>query len=186
MSNAALKQNWSESITTGRKAIAAVKDFLGALKTSPLWFQTIHIHDIQDDPRYQPIGIDLLWLVEAASSSCAITVEVKGDTNDHTGNFFIETVSDVAKNTPGAFIACKAEWYFYYFINTKTLYCIPMMIAKPWFEKNKASFKERFSNSTRAGRTWKTKGCLVPKYAIENEIEDLRIFQKTGDRWIKR
>ena len=176
-------QNWQDSTDVGDLAVSAVIDFFNKSKSQNLWYQTLLVHDVQNDPKFQALEIDLLWFVEGKGTSCCITVEVKGDRYKHTGNFFIETVSDIHRGTPGAFVCCRAEWYFYYFTQLKTLYCIPMILAKPWFEKNSQRFEKRTSHSNRSGRSWSTEGKLVPISTLTNEVPDVRCYIEQNGIW---
>jgi len=169
-------QKYSDSSQVGEFAVMQVKYFLESTPSTGLWFETAHVHDVQQDRRYQNLGIDLLWIARASQGVCSITVEVKGDRNDSTGNFFIETISDLQWNTPGAFLICQAEWYFYYFVNTGVLYCLPMHLLKPWFLNLIDSFDERSTQSEHEGRRWTTMGRLVPISKVLAEVPDIRCF----------
>ena len=80
-------------------ASAAVTDFL---LTS--WPRTIAVHNVEHEPAYQKLDIDLLWaILDAQEKLRLIPVEVKGDRYDRTGNFFFETVSNADRGTPGCF-----------------------------------------------------------------------------------
>src|SRR5262245_1877034 len=74
------------------------------------------IHDVQDDPRFQHRGVDFLWDVpagEAAGGERVLGVEVKGDRNGRRGNYFLELISNVEKDTPGCFLYSTADFVLY-------------------------------------------------------------------------
>ena len=178
-------QDWNESVTTGEVAVFNVLDFLHSTPKNRLWYNTRLVLDVQNDSRFQLMGIDLLWFVAGVESSCCITVEVKGDRYANTGNFFLETISNVASGSTGAFLSTQAEWYFYFFLPTSTLYCIPLLIARPWFIANIDRFPERQASSERNGRRWKTNGRLVPITTLLNEVRSIKCFRKdSNDTWI--
>lgn len=82
------EQQWDESLRTGQRAVRAVTNFLESDLVKRSWFHTQLVQSVEEEPRYQPLGIDLLWVVRESSFLRCITVEVKGDRNDQTGNFF--------------------------------------------------------------------------------------------------
>lgn len=160
-----------------------VKEFLESSGEKKLWYSTLHVLDVQADLKFQKLGIDLLWLAKTTTGACCITLEVKGDRRHDTGNFFFETVSNVAFGTMGAFLGCHAEWYCYYYLGVDELYCIPMLIAKPWFMNNLESFRERKASSEKNGATWTTSGRLVPRRALLRAVPDTEVFRKLDGSW---
>lgn len=177
------QQEWSESLSIGKQAVQEVIKFLHTDLVKHQWFDTRLVHSVEDDPRYQPLGIDLLWVVPERSFLRCMTIEVKGDRYATTGNFFFETVSNIDRTTTGAFVITKAEWLFYYFLNTGMLYCLPMEVVKPWFIEHLARFKERVASSRRDASTWRTAGRLVPIATVLREVSAVRVFRKTAEGW---
>ena len=113
------------------------------------------IIDVTSDQKYRNQDIDLLWGTE--------TIEIKVDTYT-TGNFFFETQSNKERGTPGCFMYTKADWIYYYFIKTKTLYKLPMPETRMWFEQNINKFAERSTKTSCGGPQgyYTTVGRLVP------------------------
>ncbi|MBX3010087.1 MAG: hypothetical protein KF832_01225 [Caldilineaceae bacterium] len=183
MTNPPRVQEWNQSLAVGRQAVAAVTDFLQSPIVKTTWFATQLVHSVEDDARYQPLGIDLLWVVPERSFLRSMTVEVKGDRYDKTGNFFWETVSDLQRSTTGGFVITRAEWLFYYFINSGKLYCLPMAAVKPWFVENVGRFRERIAQSQRDQSHWRTAGRLVPITTALAEVPSIKTFQQQQGMW---
>lgn len=176
-------QEWNQSLAVGQQAVHAVTTFLQSPVVKTTWFATQIVHSVEDDPRYQPLGIDLLWVVPERSFLRSMTVEVKGDRYEKTGNFFFETVSDLQRSTTGGFVITRAEWLFYYFINSSTLYCLPMEFVKPWFVENMGRFRERIAQSQRDQSHWRTAGRLVPIVTARREVPAIKAFQQQHGVW---
>lgn len=178
------EQDWQQSLSIGKQAVQEVVTFLHTDLVKRQWFDTRLVHSVEDDPRYQPLGIDLLWVVPERSFLRCMTIEVKGDRYATTGNFFFETVSNIDRTTTGAFVITKAEWLFYYFLNAGILYCLPMEVVKPWFIENLAHFKERVASSRRDASTWRTAGRLVPITTVLRAVSAVKAFRKTPEGWV--
>jgi len=176
-------QEWHQSLAVGQQAVQAVTSFLQSPLVTTTWVATQLVHSVEEDPRYQPLGIDLLWVIPERSFLRSVTVEVKGDRYEKTGNFFFETVSDLGRSTTGGFVITRAEWLFYYFINSGTLYCLPMEVVKPWFVTNMGRFRERIAQSQRDQSHWRTAGRLVPIATALQEVPAIKMFQQKAGVW---
>lgn len=177
-------QQWDKSTNIGQYGVELVKDFLKQCSAGGLWYKTASVIDVQENWEFQALGVDLLWCVNTINSLCCFSVEVKSDLNEKLGNFFFETISNVERDTLGAFLSSKAEWYFYCFVNVPKLYCIPLTEARTWFNKNSSEFREADSRSNKDGSTWMTKGRLVPIPRALKEIDGTRYFTRKRDLWI--
>ena len=177
------KQDWDRSISIGEIAVEAVVRFFSSEAAEAHWAKVKLIEPVEHNPYYQPHDIDLVLIVSTDGGLRHLTVEVKGDRNDRTGNFFLETVSDIERNTPGAFVICKADWYFYYFVNIQRLYCIPMPPAQAWFERMKSTLRDGFSESSLNGRAWKTKGKLASIHAFKKAVPGTKQFHCVDGTW---
>lgn len=176
-------QQWQQSLAVGQQTVQVVTDFLHSPVVKATWFATHLVHSVETDPRYQPLGIDLLWVVTERTFLRSITVEVKGDRYAKSGNFFFETVSDLGRSTVGGFVITRAEWLFYYFIQRGLLYCLPMEHVKPWFVDQVGRFRERVAQSQHGSSQWRTAGQLVPIATVLAEIPAIRIFQQQDGVW---
>ncbi|WP_242054399.1 histidine phosphatase family protein [Nostoc sp. FACHB-888] len=91
--------------------------------------ETRSVINVENDPDYQRRDIDLIW----TTHSSEILIEIKGDRWNKTRNLFFETHSNLEKGTPGCFLYTEADWLFYYFVNTRQLYRLPMPKTREWF-----------------------------------------------------
>ena len=160
-----------------RRAAADVTDFL-----LTFWSQTVAVHNVEDDPAYQVHDVDLLWtLLDKDGSLRIIPVEIKGDSYHRTGNFFFETVSNEGRGTEGCFLYTRAEWLFYYFVDSGDLYCLPMHGVRPWFEENLLRFEERrTSTPVDNGKDhYITIGRLVPIQTVLEEVVGVLYYQRS-------
>ena len=80
-----LKQaTMEERLVIAKKAARNIEQWL---KTNS---GTTEVLNVEDDPVYQDIDVDLLW----RSKDREVKIEIKGDTYHKTGNFFLETYSN--------------------------------------------------------------------------------------------
>lgn len=159
-----------------RRAATGVTEFL-----TTFWAQTVAVHNVEDDPAYQVHDVDLLWtLLDKDGVLRVIPVEIKGDRYHRTGNFFFETVSNEGRGTVGCFLYTRAEWLFYYFVDSGALYCLPMHGARAWFEENIDRFEERrTSTPVDNGRDhYITVGRLVPIQTVLEEVPGVLCYQR--------
>jgi hypothetical protein len=117
------------------------------------------VHDVQSDPRFQHRGVDLLWEREGESVT---GVEVKGDRHGRRGNYFLELVSNLEKDTPGCFLYSEADLLLYVFLEQRELHLLPLKAAREWFLGRAKEFPLR-STQTRMGKSlYTTVGAVVP------------------------
>lgn len=140
--------------------------------------QTIEVLSVEARSDYQNLGIDLLWTFYNSLGNGAMTVEVKADTYYHTGNLFLETISNMTKGTPGCFLGSSADIYAYFFINANVLYWIPLKVAQKWLTEQQERFSIR-TTSTGAGdkHFYKTQGVLVPRDILAAEVKGTEVIQ---------
>ncbi len=125
--------------------------------------ETVDVHNVEDDPKYQAADVDLLWVTERQ----CYQVEVKGDRLGHkTGNFFFETHSNKEKGTPGCFLYTEADLLFYYFVQTGVLHILPMPDTRDWFTPLQEQFQERETHTPVGADHYTTVGRLVPVNAV--------------------
>ncbi len=175
--------DWNRSEDFGRTGVSLTFDLLLALKGQSSWYHTLSVLDVTDSEDFQKLGIDLVWLVKAVTCSCAITIEVKADRHIKSGNLFFETLSDVERNTPGAFLATTAEWYFYTFPTIDTVYCLPLLDTREWFINQMENFELRTVKSVKSNRQWATQGRLVEIARIVAEVPGVRCFRRERGEW---
>src|SRR5215470_17728432 len=116
------------------RAVAHVRGFL--LEDAP----GSRVHDVQEDPRFQQRGVDLLW--ERAGE--VLGVEVKGDRQaGRRGTYFLELISNVEKDTPGCFLYSSADLLAYVFLDRRELHLLPLPAARAWFLARRSEFPLR-------------------------------------------
>ena len=147
--------------------------------------KTIAVINVENNKSYQKKDIDLLWVYIENNKEHISRLEVKGDTYSRSLNMFLETNSNLEKNTPGCFMYTEADFILYYFIYTGEMNILPIYQCRPWFIKNIDRFQEK-KLSTKVnnyGASYTTAGRLVPKQIIREELgvdfkiipEELRI-----------
>ena len=177
--------HWSESQSVGELGIQMTIELLTHLRVSNRFYRTVAILDVSENRELQPKGIDLLWCVESPVGTCVIPIEVKADRNSWSGNFFFETVSNCAKNTPGAFLSTTCDLYVYVFPERQEIFCIPLDDARKWFLENQSDFQEKTVSSRRENRSWMTRGRLIPIQQLLRHIPNIRCFRRRSNVWIE-
>lgn len=133
---------------------------------------TVAIINVEQDPRYQTLDIDFLWVtkIPTLSTQC-YSLELKVD-RYKSGNFFFETVSNVTRQTPGCFLYTEADYLLYYFIHLQTLYILPTLTVREWFLANETQFEEkRLETRTTSGRVlYQSLGKIVPIRVLLNAL----------------
>src|SRR5688572_18958518 len=107
----------AEGMEVTGKAMRAVQRHLESLAKSG------KVVPIGDHDPWQRRGVDIWWYREDKSEPVA--VEVKGDRWYRTGNFFLETSSNVELGTPGCFVKTESDVFAYYFVDSFELHLLP-------------------------------------------------------------
>lgn len=158
-----------ESLEVSEIASKEVKKYLESLEI------TTGVISVEKNKKYQNQDIDFLWFYKKDGIEHMKKIEVKADRYSHTGNFFIETVSNIKKNTPGCFIYSKADYFFYYFIDTKELNIIPLLKARSWFLNNIHNFKKAKTSTVVGNGRYYSWGRLVPKDIMRQALGNITI-----------
>ncbi len=146
----------------------APRDLEAWLWTRP---ETLDVHNVEHDPAYQKMGVDLLWVTEKA----LYKVEIKADRLGHqTGNFFFETASNKEKGTPGCFLYTSADLFFYYFTHTRQLIILPLPATRAWFLPRQEQFPARETTTPVGSEFYTTVGRLVPVEIVSREVPGVR------------
>ncbi|BAY97573.1 hypothetical protein NIES37_15150 [Tolypothrix tenuis PCC 7101] len=135
--------------------------------------ETIDIVNVEDDPQFQCRDIDLIWKTHNGET----LIEIKGDRWNKTRNLFFETHSNLEKGTPGCFLYTEADWLFYYFVNTRQLYKLPMPKTREWFLITMRRFQERSTKTPVGSNYYTTVGRLVPIAVVMLEVPGVKIEQ---------
>lgn len=157
-----------ESVDVSRQAARQIEAWLAARP------RVLHVLNVEAEPEYQRLDIDLI----VVTTSGRYTVEIKGDRWHQTGNFFFETNSNQEKGTAGCFWLTAADYLFYYFVEPRWLYILPMPATRNWFEAAQERFPPR-ATTTAAGRGkhYTTVGRLTPVSVVMAEVPGAKLFQ---------
>ena len=137
------------------------------------WHGTVDVENVEGDEAYQKIDVDLLWTTIARDYA----VEIKADRWHETGNFFFETVSNKERGTPGCFLYTEADFLFYYFVEPRTLYILPVPRVRDWFLKNVERFEQRETTTPVGGEHYTTVGRIVPIELVLKEVTGVKVKQ---------
>ncbi|PLS19166.1 hypothetical protein CVD28_01800 [Bacillus sp. M6-12] len=134
--------------------------------------ETVAVTNVENDKRYRKLDIDLIWMYLMNNETKIVTIEVKTDSYSTTGNYFFETVSNQGKDTPGCFLYSEADFWFYFFKDTRELNIIPLQRARQWFLENdkKYDFREIELKTDVGVDGYKTKGKLVSKKLLSEQV----------------
>src|SRR5262249_44328595 len=136
------------------------------------------VHDVQEDPRFQHRGVDLLWERPGAE---VLGVEVKGDRQGgRRGTYFLELVSNAEKDTPGCFLYSRADLLAYVFPDRRGLPLLPLPAVREWFLTRAREFPLRHAR-TRVGKVqYTTVGATVPARRVLGEVSGARKVDLMG------
>ena len=157
-----------ETLEIADKAYADIEKFLLSKK------ETIAVINVENDKDFQKKDIDLLWIFKKDGSPVMKKIEIKGDRYARTGNFFIETVSNESKNTPGCFLYTEADYIFYYFVETRELNVLPVEECKEWFLENIDRFEEKRLSTKVGFDGYSSSGRIVPKTIMRKEVKGIK------------
>ena|SRR5205823_1469907 len=116
------------------------------------------VHDVQRDPRFQHRGVDLLWDRDGE----VLGVEVKGDRQARRGNYFLELVSNVEKDTPGCFLYSTADLLVYVFLTPREVHCLPLKATREWFLPRAKEYPLESTRTRTGAAHYTTVGAIVP------------------------
>jgi len=125
------------------------------------------LHDVQEDPRFQHRGVDLLWERPGGE---VLGVEVKGDRQGRRGTYFLELVSNLEKDTPGCFLYSRADLLAYVFLDRRELHLLPLPDLRAWFLPRAAEFPLRHARTRVGSGGYTTVGALVPARRVLAEV----------------
>ena len=114
-------------------------------------------------------------IVVIDSSGRLVFIEVKAEC-EKTGNFFLETWSNLERYTPGWLHTSCCDRLYYYFLNTDELYIINLPKLRAWaFHKDRIhSFKRKEQRKREQPNN--TAGRIVPIKVIKEEVGFVGIF----------
>ena len=128
----------------------------------PSKMRIVRIENVEDQPLYQKKDIDLLVhsFRPLRQDTAVASIEVKADTypagdfpgRQDQGNFFFELVSNDTRKprTPGCFVYCEADHFYYLFLATGTLYTFDCKALQKCVLNRIGFDKDRFLNDPRS------------------------------------
>jgi len=131
------------------------------------------IHDVQDDPRFQHRGVDLLWDLPPEGGDGGgrvLGVEVKGDRNGRRGNYFLELISNLEKDTPGCFLYSTADLVLYAFVREREVHQLPLGPLREWFLPRAKQFPTARTRTRTGASHYTTVGALVPVREVQKAV----------------
>ena len=138
---------------------------------------TIDVVNVEDDKYFQEKDIDLLWIKDRNGEKVVRKIEIKGDRYHYTGNYFIETISNVNSCSPGCFLYSEADYLFYYFVFIKELHILPMERIRKWFLANQHRFElKKLSTKINQKVVYKSYGKVVPKSIVLEEVKGVKVI----------
>lgn len=134
------------------------------------------IVNVEEDKKYQKKDIDLLAYMKVGEKLGWVSIEVKCDTYK-SGNLYVETISNMSKNTPGCLMYSEAQYLFYFFEKLDELYIFPMVKFREWFvaNKNKFSRKEPATKRVDGSILYKSEGYTVPLQYIKDNFKQVKV-----------
>lgn len=130
------------------------------------------VHDVQEDPRFQHRGVDLLW---ERPGEEVLGVEVKGDRQGgRRGTYFLELISNTEKDTPGCFLYSRADLLAYVFLDRRELHLLPLPSARAWFLERAREFPLRQARTRIGPAQYTTVGATVPARRVLSEVRGAR------------
>lgn len=129
------------------------------------------VHDVQEDPRFQHRGVDLLW---ERPDGEVLGVEVKGDRQGRRGTYFLELISNAERDTPGCFLYSRADFLAYVFLDRHQLHLLPLPAVREWFLSRASEFPLRQAHTRVGALRYTTVGASVPARRVLSEVEGAR------------
>jgi hypothetical protein len=132
---------------------------------------------LKSDPFFQVLDIDMVVQeimalpIGPGVGTDPYYVEVKGDGHTGVPHVFIETLSNVERNSPGCLTYTCADVIFYYHTRMGTALIIDRRRLQEWMPGNLERFPLKTLQNGRAGIVkYTTQGRLVPAQVIIDEV----------------
>jgi hypothetical protein len=158
-----------DSFKVGKSAETIVSNWMVSLG----W----EIVDVRQDKVYQIKDID--YLVPTTDGGQA-GVDIKSDRCFDTGNYFIETFSNIEKNKIGWGFGSEADYIMIYYPTSAELHIIDLHALKPWLVANAGKCKT-ITNSTQrvSGTTYHSQGIVINRQQLADDIgvDNIMIYQ---------
>ena len=129
------------------------------------------VHDVQDDPRFQHRGVDLLWELPSGEVR---GIEVKGDRQPRRRRYFFELVSNLERDTPGCFLYSGADLLVYVFLAQGELHVLPLKAVREWFLPRAKSYELRHTFTQTGAIRYTTVGAVVPVKDVQEAVPEVK------------
>lgn len=135
------------------------------------------IVNVENYKEFQKKDIDILVNMNIEGIPKWVAIEVKCDSYA-SGNLYVETISNMNKNTLGCLMYSEAHYLFYYFEKYQDLYILPMKKFRNWFKDNIKRFNKKnlFTKLPDGKILYESEGYTVPLKIIKQEFRPLRII----------
>lgn len=118
------------------------------------------VHDVQNDPRFQHRGVDLLW---DRPGLPVLGVEVKGDRQGgRRGTYFFELISNAEKDSPGCFLYSTADLLIYVFLDRQETHVLELKALREWFLPRAKAYPLKTTKTRTGNSLYTTVGAIVP------------------------
>ena len=164
--------------STADQAVALARELMTFLERRG------RIHDVQDDPRFQHRGVDLLWEL---GQDRVLGVEVKGDRHGRRGNYFFELISNLEKDTPGCFLYSTADLVLYAFVREREVHELPLPALREWFLPRARQYPLRHTRTRTGTAHYTTVGAVVPVKEVLGAVAGSARWRlrTSPDRWAR-
>lgn len=141
------------------------------LKDSP---KIVFVKNVEDDPYYQQIDVDIICGSKENDSIQEKKIEVKVDTFfNRSKNYFFELVSNRTKNSDGCLMVTESDYLFYYFLNEE-LHIFKTDELQYWLVNNQHRFKQKEVKN----KHYSTMGIIVPRETFKRECQVWNVDMK--------
>ncbi len=132
---------------------------------------------VQEKTRYEDVQDSHCRCYTFEIKSCSVI--------GRTGNFFLETVSNVERGTEGSFLYTRADYYVYYSTTEGLFHYLPMPKTRAWVLTQ--NFPEKVTFTSQEGVVlYHTKGLVVPRRELLNEKQlGIRVQSDPFDKVVK-
>ena len=126
------------------------------------------VHDVQNDPRFQHRGVDLLW---ERPGQKVLGVEVKGDRQGfRRGTYFFELISNAEKDSPGCFLYSIADLLVYVFVDVQHVHVLELKAVREWFVPRAKDFPLKTAKTRTGAHLYTTVGASVPWREVKKAV----------------
>jgi hypothetical protein len=151
----------------GDRAVQHARDWLRSVEPGS------RVHDVQEDPRFQHRGVDLLWELPSGEVR---GVEVKGDRQPRRKRYFFELVSNLERDTPGCFLYSGADLMVYVFLTQGELHVLPLKTVREWFLPRAKAYELRHTFTQTGAIRYTTVGAVVPVKDVHEAVPGVKVI----------